>query len=187
MRVNAAAPILVAGLLAAALGALPAPASAQAETQPTGSIYDQLKQGPLTEAEIKQYIAAEGEMEAAMQQISPDADDKPDPKIMARLDEIAKKYNFVSYDDFDTVAGNIALVVDGIDPTTKQYVGQEAILKQAIANVSANTKLSEDEKKEAIDELNDELKVITPVKFPANIDLVIKNYDALAAAEMESQ
>ena len=65
---------------------------------------------------------------------------------MAKFDEVAKKYSFADYDDFNTVAGNIALVVDGIDPNTKQYVGAEAILKQAIANVSANTKLSEEDK-----------------------------------------
>jgi hypothetical protein len=39
MRVHAAAPILVADMLATALGAFPTPTSAQAERQPTASIY----------------------------------------------------------------------------------------------------------------------------------------------------
>ena len=180
MRAQMAALIITTGALALAPGALVAEAYAQAEAQPTGSIYDQLKQSALTEAEIKQYIAAEGEMESAMGEASPEAGDKPDPKVMAKLEEVARKYSFANYDDFNTVAGNIALVIDGIDSKTKTYVGPEAILKQAIADVKANAKLSDAERKEALEELNGEMKAIMPVKFPANIDLVVKYYNALA-------
>ena len=187
MRKTMMALILTVGAFAPAPGAFPTAANAQAETPAAGSIYDQLKQGPLTEAQIKQYIAAQGEIEAALSEASPDAGDTPDPKVMAKLDEVAKKYNFANYDDFNTVAGNIALVVDGIDPKTKQYVGPEAILKQAIENVSANSKLTEADKKQAIEDLNGEIKVILPVKFPANIELVVKYYDSLAGDETQSQ
>ena len=187
MRKTMMALILTVGAFAPAPGAFPTAANAQAETPAAGSIYDQLKQGPLTEAQIKQYIAAQGEIEAALSEASPDAGDTPDPKVMAKLDEVAKKYSFANYDDFNTVAGNIALVVDGIDPKTKQYVGPEAILQQAIANVSANSKLTEADKRQAIEDLNGEIKVILPVKFPANIELVVKYYDSLAGDETQSQ
>ena len=187
MRKTMMALIVSAGALAMTPCVVAAPARAQAEAQPTGSIYDQLKQSPLTEAQIKQYIAAQGEIEAALGEASPDAGDKPDPKVMAKLDEVAKKYSFANYDDFNTVAGNIALVVDGIDPTTKRYIGAEAILKQAIANVSASAKLTENDKKQAIEDLNGEIRVIMPVKFPANIDLVVKYYDSLAGDEPQNQ
>jgi hypothetical protein len=183
MRTNMAALILAIGVLAMTPLATLVQASAEGEAQPTGSIYDQLKQSALTEAEIKQYIAAQGEMGAAMQEVSSEAGDKPDPKIMAKLDEVAKKYNFANYDDFNTIAGNIALVVDGIDPKTKKYVGPEAILKQAIANVT----ISDADRKEALDQLNNEIKVIMPVKFPANIELVLKYYDALAGDDPQNQ
>ena len=66
MRTQLAALIFTIGALALAPGAVAAEAHAQAEAQATGSIYDQLKQSALTEAQIKQYIAAEGEMGAAM-------------------------------------------------------------------------------------------------------------------------
>jgi hypothetical protein len=187
MRTNVAALILAVGLLAMAPGARLNPARAQAETQAAGSIYDQLQQSALTEPQIKQYIAAQGDMEAAMQEASPDAGDTPDANVTAKLDEVAKKYNFASYDDFNTVAGNIALIVDGIDPNTKQYVGAEAILKQAIADVKADAKISDADRKEALEQLKGEMNVIMPVKFPANIDLVIKYYDALAGGETQSQ
>jgi hypothetical protein len=181
-----AALILLAGGLAMASCA-GLTASAQTQTQAPGSIYDQLKQSKLAEAEIKHYIAAQGEMGAAMQSAPRDAADAPDPKVLAKLDEVARKYSFASYDAFNTVAGNIALIVDGIDPDTKKYVGAEAILKQAIANAKANVKLSDADRQEALAILSDEMKVITPVKFPANIELVIKYYDALAGGETQNQ
>jgi hypothetical protein len=126
-------------------------------------------------------------MEAAMQNAPRDEADAPDPKVLAKLDEVAKKYGFSSYDAFNTVAGNIALIVDGIDPDTKKYVGAEAILKQAIANAKANAKISDADRQEALVVLNDEMKVITPIKFPANIELVVRYYDALAGGETQSQ
>ena len=184
LRKTIAALILLAGALAMAPRA-GLSASAQTETQTAGSIYDQLKQSELTEAEIKHYLAAQGEMEAAMQNAPRDAADAPDPKILAKLDEVAKKYGFANYDAFNNVAGNIALAVDGIDPDTKKYVGAEAILKQAIAKVKANAKLSDADRQEALTELDGEMKVITPVKFRANIGLVIKYYDALTGGETQ--
>ena len=151
-----------------------------AQSQPSGSIYEGLNQALLTEAQIKQYVAAQKDMEAIMGDAQADAADKPDPKIMARLEATAKKYHFANYDEFTGVAGNIALVLDGVDPKTKKYVGAETVLKQAIADTQADAKTPPADRKEALAELNEELKNVTPLKFPANVDLVLKYYDALA-------
>jgi len=169
--------------LGAAPSAILGTGAALAQSESAGSIYGELKQAALTEAQIKQYLAAQKDMEAVLGDAPADAGDKPDPKIVARLEAAAKKYHFASYDDFNAVAGNIALVLDGVDPKTKKYVGAEVVLKQTIAETQADAKLTEADKKETLAELNDELKAVTPVKFPANIDLVLKYYDALAGAE----
>ena len=59
---------------------------------------------------------------------------------MAKLEAVAKKYKFANYDEFDVVAGNIALVLEGVDPKTKKYIGAEAAMKQQIAEVQSNSK-----------------------------------------------
>ena len=41
--------------------------------------------------------------------------------------------------------------------------------------------MSEGDKKEALEELNNALKSVEPVQFPGNIDLVVKYYDKIVA------
>ena len=67
------------------------------------------------------------------------------------------------------------------DPDTKKYVGPDAVIKKEIASIDSE-KLAPNDKKGQLDELQSELKSpAEPVKFPANIDLVVKNYDKLNA------
>jgi hypothetical protein len=172
-----------------ALGAAPSAilgtgaALAQAAPAEPPGIYAGLKQAPLTEAQIKQYLAAQKDIEAVLGGLPPDAAEKPDPKIVGKLEAVAKKYQFASYDEFNDVAGNIALVMEGVDPKSKKYVGAEVMLKQEIAEVQADKAASPADKKTALAELNGELKGVVPVKNTANIDLVLKHFDELEAAE----
>jgi hypothetical protein len=159
--------------------------AALAQAEP--SIYEGLKQAPLTEAQIKQYLAAQKDIEAVLGDAPPEAADKPDPKIAAKLEAIAKKYQFASYDEFNAVAGNIAIILEGVDPRTKKYVGSEVVLKQEIAEVQADKKMSPADRKAALAELNDDLKAAVPVQNKANIDLVLKHYDELAAEEPQQK
>ena len=86
------------------------------------------------------------------------------------------------------VADNISLVLAGFDPATKKYVGAEAVIKARIALVQADKKMSADDKKEELAELNEALKSPPPaVTIKANIDLVTKYYDKLAAALADDQ
>jgi hypothetical protein len=108
--------------------------------------------------------------------------DQPDPKITEQLEAVAKKYNFANYAEFDDVDENIGLVMSGIDPDTKKYVGPDAVIQKEIAAIESE-KLAPNDKKGQIEELQSDLKSpVEPVKFPANIDLVLKNYDKLNAA-----
>jgi len=167
----------------AALGGV-TPAFAQAaQPQPGASIYDGLQQIALTEAQVQNYIAAQVDMEAAMGDAAQNPGEPQDAKAVAKLEAVAKKYKFANYEEFNQVAGNLALVLDGVDPKTKKYVGAEALLKLAIDDVKADPKMAEADKKSTLAELSDELKTTTPVKFPANIDLAIKHYDALVGGD----
>jgi hypothetical protein len=139
-----------------------------------------LKQIALTDAQIESFIAAQKDMAPIIAK-APQGD-RPDPKVMEQLEAVAKKFNFASYDEYDDVAENIGLIMSGIDPDTKKYVGPDAVIEKEIAAVDSE-KLAPNDKKGQLDELQSELKSpVDPVKFPANIDLVVKNYDKLNAA-----
>ena len=101
-------------------------------------------------------LAAAKEMDPITEKIPENA--KPDPKITAQLEGIAKKNGFASYDDYNLVVDNISLVLGGFDPATKKYVGAEAVIKAQIAQVQADKKMPAKDKKEALADLNDALK-----------------------------
>ncbi|MGO4872508.1 MAG: hypothetical protein ACLPGW_18205 [Roseiarcus sp.] len=170
------------------LAIVAAPSAALAQTQPAGAPQEEpLKQIALSEAQIQAYIAAQTEMAPIMAKAPQGASDEPDAKVMAELDAIAKKHSFASFDEFDNVGANIGLVMDGVDPQTKKYVGADVIIKKQIADIQADKKMSAADQKEALAEMNDALKSVEPVQIPANIDLVVKYYDKIAAASPQSQ
>ena len=140
-----------------------------------------LKQIALTDAQVQSVLAAAKEMDPITEKIDENA--KPDPKITAQLDGIAKRFGFANYDDYNLVVDNITLVLGGFDPATKKYVGDEAVIKAQIAQVTADKKISAKDKKEILADLNGALKAPMPViENKGNIDLVTKYYDKLAEA-----
>jgi hypothetical protein len=167
------------GGLALAQGKM-APAPAQAAPPP------QLKQMALTDKQIDGVIAAQKDMDAITMKLQPNA--RPDPKVIAQLEAVAKKNGFASYNEYNAVMDNISLVYGGVDPATKKYVGSEAVIKAQIAQVQADKKMSPKDKKAALDDLNAEMKDPAPeVQNKGNIDLVVKNYDKLSTVMGEGQ
>jgi hypothetical protein len=173
-------------LLAASFAAITSDAArAQAKDQaaPAQAAQDQpptIKQIALTDKQIDAVLASQKDMDAVTDKLPENA--QPDPKVIAQLDVVAKKHGFASYDDYNNVVDNISLVLGGIDPATKKYVGSEAVIKSQIALVEADTKMNANEKKQALDNLNMALKAKEPaIENKGNIDLVVKYYDKLAA------
>jgi hypothetical protein len=145
-----------------------------------------VKQIALTEKQVESVLAAQKDVDAITDKIPDDA--KPDPKIDAQLDAVAKKYGFASYDEYNTVVDNISLVLGGFDPATKKFVGAEAVLKAQIAQVQADKKMSAKDKKEVLADLNEALKSPPPaIENKGNIDIVAKYYDKLAEALGEDE
>jgi hypothetical protein len=163
--------------------ALLAPDAAVAQNQPAAAPDEPMKQIALTEAQIQAYVAAAADIEPMLDKLPQNDSGQLDAKVLTQLDAAAKKHQFASFEDYQDVAANIGLVMDGIDPQTKKYVGADVMLKTQIAEVQADAKMAAADKKQALAELNEALKSIDPVKNAGNIDLVIKYYDKLAAAE----
>jgi hypothetical protein len=140
----------------------------------------------ITQKQIDGAIAAQKDMEALTAKMQPNA--KPDPKVLAQIEATAKKNGFASTDEYYTVMDNISLVYGGIDPATKKYVGSEAVIKSQIAEVTADKKMSANDKKQALEQLNQALKQPEPaVQNKGNIDLVVANFDKLAPVMNEDQ
>lgn len=154
---------------------------APAQAAPPAGQPPQFKQIALTQKQIDDVLASQKEMDAITDKLPDNA--PPDAKVTAQLEAVAKKHGFAGYDEYNTVIDNISLVMGGIDPQTKKYIGSEAVIKQQIAQVQADKKMKAEDKKEALTNLDMALKAKAPdVENKGNIDLVTKNYDKLSAA-----
>lgn len=185
--VRPAAAALSIACLAAPLAMLPATgALAQAKQQPAAAQAAPaqeaaVKQMALTEKQVQGVLSAQKDMDAITDKLTENS--KPDPKVTASLEGVAKKNGFASYDEYNNVVDNISLVLAGFDPATKKYVGSDAVIKAQIAQVQADTKMPAKDKKEALADLNEALKQPAPaIENKGNIDLVAKYYDKLADA-----
>jgi hypothetical protein len=171
--------IVMRGIFVAlALSLLSLPALAEDAAPPQGGIYADLTQIALSEDQVAHYIDATPQMRAAMGDAPADAPE-PDAATMAKLDEIAKAHGFRDFDDYNTVAGNLALALDGVDPETRTYIGADKVILKSVAAVNADKTMSEADRKAALADLQAQLKAVPTLKFMGNIDLVVKYYDKL--------
>ncbi|MEH2510721.1 hypothetical protein V1291_002075 [Nitrobacteraceae bacterium AZCC 1564] len=158
------------------------PAAQQAAPAPAS-----LKQIELNEKQVESLLAAQKEMDAVSDKLPAGASDNPDPKLQAQFDAIAKKNGFASFDEYGTVYDNVSLVMSGIDPKTKAFTEPPEALKKQIAAVQAEAKIPAKDKKAILDDMNEALKTIEPVKYPGNVTLVTKYYDKLGALMQDDE
>src|SRR5215813_5287503 len=137
-----------------------------------------LRQVDLTEKQVQGFIAAQKPMTDATEKMQGDA---ADPKLQEALEAIAKKLGFKDLAEYDEVAATISMVMAGIDPETKQFTQADDAIRQQIKDIEADKSLPADERKQALDELNEALKQAQPIRNPANIELVKKYYDKIEA------
>ena len=142
----------------------------------SASAQSPVKQIKLTEKQVESFIASHKDMAAVAEKIE---GDKPDPKVQAQLEGVAKKYNFKDFTEYDDVASNIALVMAGIDPQTKAFTDPPTAIKREIDEITADKSMPEKEKKQALEELSEAMKMAQPIQHAANIEIVKKYYDRL--------
>jgi hypothetical protein len=160
--------------------------STPAQAAPPPAAEAPVKQMALTEKQVEGVLAAQKDMDAITDKIPDNA--KPDPKVDAQLDAVAKKNGFAGYDDYNNVVDNISLVLGGFDPATKKFVGAEVVLKAQLAQIQADKKMPAKDKKEALADINEALKSPPPaIENKGNIDIVAKYYDKLAEALGEGE
>jgi homoserine dehydrogenase len=143
---------------------------------------DVVKQIQLTEKQVLAFIAGQKEMAAILEKLEGEAQDNPPPAVRGQLETTAKKHGFKDFQEYDDVSANIFLVMAGIDPQTKKFTEPAVAIKKEIAQVTADKKLSAQEKKQTLEELNEALASAQPIQFPGNVELVRKYYDKIDAS-----
>jgi hypothetical protein len=136
----------------------------------------ELKQIKLTEQEIQGFIAAHEDM---VKLFAGANRGRPDPKLSAQAEAIAKKNGFASLADHAMVTMNISMIMSGIDPQTKQFTEPPEQISKTIAALKADTSVPEREKKQVLAQLEAALKNAKPIQFKENIALVLKYFDKL--------
>ena len=163
--------LTIAALVAVAFAHFSGAALAQGST---------VKQIALTAKHIEGFIAAQKDMATVAEKMQGNSD-KPDPKVQAELETIAKKHGFASFAEYDDVAANISMVMAGIDPQSKAFTEPKVAIQKEIEEVQGDKSIPEKEKKQMLDELNEALKSAQPIANPGNIELVKKYYDKIDA------
>jgi hypothetical protein len=136
----------------------------------------EVKQIKLTEKHIQGFIAAHQEMAKL-----PDGatSDKPDPKVNAEAEAIARKNGFTNLVEHYLVTMNISMIMSGIDPQTKKFTEPREQIRKELAALKADKSVPDAEKKEGLAQLEAALKDAKPVQFKENIALVLKYFDKL--------
>ncbi|MGH8642226.1 MAG: hypothetical protein ACRET6_10965 [Burkholderiales bacterium] len=124
------------------------------------------KEVQLTEKHVEGFIAAQKKMAAAKE---------------AEFEAIAKAHGFANLDEIDTVEVNIMMVMEGLDPQTKAFAEPPVQIRKLIEEVNKDSSMPEDQRKQALAKLNEELKTARPLRFPGNIELVKRYYDRIIA------
>ena len=143
---------------------------------PGAATAQEVKQIKLTEKHIQSFIAAYKDMAKIYEGAN---FDKPDPKVEAQAEAVAKKNGFASLAEYDDVSANISMIVSGIDPQTKKFTEPPEQIKNDIAALKADKSVPEAEKKQELAELDAALKDAKPIQFKENITLVLKYFDKL--------
>lgn len=138
----------------------------------------QLKQIKLTDKQIEGFIAAQPDF-APMAEKLREGGKKPDPSLAAQLDDIAKKHGFKDFSEFEDVGANVTVVLDGLDSKTGDYADPVEKMKKERDEIKADTSIPENDKKLALDDLEQEIAAAQPLQFKENIEVVKKHREAI--------
>ena len=173
-RMNLRRTFLVAALAVAGIAGTGLGLGVPGTMAPAVAAEEQFKQVQLDDKMIQGFISAQKDMADLAQKSGAQQSEKPDPKVQADLEAIAKKHGFQSFVDFDDVAFNISMVMGGLDPQSGQFTDPITAIKKEIDEITADKTIPDKDKKQMLDELAEALKNTPPLKFPANVEVVKK-------------
>ncbi len=147
--------------------------SVVAQGQKDSERQQQVKQIKLTDRQVQSYISAQKQFAPLAAKLE-GAGDQPDPALQSQIEQIAKNNGFASLEELDDVATNIALVLDGLDPQTGQFLEPSEQIKKAMDEVRQDGQMPQMDKDQALAEMQEELKSAAPLQFKENVTVVKK-------------
>lgn len=141
-----------------------------------------IKQVELSDKKIQSFISVQKDMAPLVQKAQALPAGQQDAKLEAEFETVAKKHGFADYAELGDVGANIMLILDGIDPSTGKFTDPITAIKKEIDEIQADKQMPEKEKKDAVAERTVALKSFEPIKFPANIELVVKMREKIEAS-----
>src|SRR5262249_49241954 len=149
---------------------------ARAVFEPGAATAQELRQMKLTEKQVQNFIAAHQDMA----KLNGGANaEKPDPKLEAQAEAIAKKNGFASVAEHAAVTINIEIIMAGIDLKTKNFTEPPEQIRKEIAMLRADKSVPETQKEQILAQLEGALQNAKPIQFKENIALVMKYFDML--------
>ncbi len=138
----------------------------------------QLKQIKLTDKLVEGFIAAQADFAPLTEKLR-EGSEKPEPSLAGKLEEIAKKHGFKDFSEFEAVGSNVTLVLDSLDPKTGAYADPVEKIKKERDEIKADTSIPENDKKLALDDIEQEIAAAQPLQFKENIEVVKKHREAI--------
>ena len=150
------------------------PALAQAPgAQQAPPAAPEIRQVKLSEKQVAGFLGAQKDLVEITAKLEA-AGDTIDDKLQKELDDIGRKHAFKDFAEFEEIRANVMMVLAGIDPDTGEYSDPIELIKKDIEAIKSDKSLSEDDRKAQLEEMNDALKEMQPLKFKENIDIVKK-------------
>jgi hypothetical protein len=144
----------------------------------SGVTAQQLKQMKLTDKQVEGFIAAQADFAPLAEKLR-EGGEKPDPALAGRLEEIAKKHGFKDFAEFEDVGANVTIVLDGLDSKSGAYADPVEKMKKERDEIKADASIPENDKKLALDDLEQEIAAAQPLQFKENIEVVKRHQAAI--------
>ncbi len=159
-------------VLAAAVAALCVMASG------FGATAQEIKQMQLTDKQIEAFIAAQKDFAPLASKLL-EGGEKPDDSLTGELEGVAKKHGFANFAEYEDVGANISIVLEGLDRKSGSYTDPVDKMKKELEDIKADSSIPEEDKKLAVDDLNQEIAAAQPLQFKDNIEVVKKHREAI--------
>ncbi len=177
------------GMLAVIAGVGLLASSGMAQGQAQGESEPRFKQVKLTEKKVQGFISAQKQLAPLSSKLEASAD-KPDPALQKQVEQIARSNGFSTVDELDEVSANISLVFAGLDAQTGQFTEPPDLIRKEMEAIKQDKQMSQEDKTQALTEMQQVLKTATPLQFKENVALVKKyqkQLDEVIGQESEPQ
>ena len=138
----------------------------------------EIKQLQLSDKQVEAFIAAQKDFAPLASKLL-EGGEKPSDALVAELEGVAKKHGFATFSEYEDVGANISIVLEGLDRKSGSYIDPVEKMKKELEDIKGDTTIPEDDKKLAIDDLNQEIAAAQPLKYKENVDVVKKHRDAI--------